>query len=61
MLNPLVLPVGEVFDTYVYKQGILSGQTSYSIAVGLFKSIVGLVLVMLANRLAKKFGEEGLY
>lgn len=61
MLNPLVIPVGEVFDTYVYKQGILSGQTSYSIAVGLFKSIVGLVLVVMANRLAKKFGEDGLY
>lgn len=61
MQNPLVMQVGEVFDTYVYKQGILSGQTSYSIAVGLFKSIVGLVLVVLANRLAKKLGEEGLY
>lgn len=61
MQNPLVLPVAEVFDTYVYKRGMLSGELSYSVAVGLFKSAVGLLLVVSANRLAKRFGEEGLY
>jgi putative aldouronate transport system permease protein len=61
MLNSLVLPVGEVFDTYTYKQGILSGQFSYSTAVGLFKSLIGLVLVVGADRVAKKLGYGGLY
>ncbi|NOU88669.1 sugar ABC transporter permease, partial [Paenibacillus sp. LMG 31460] len=61
MQSPLVLPVAEVFDTYVYKRGVLSGELSYSIAVGLFKSVVGLLLVVSANQLAKRSGEEGLY
>jgi len=61
MLNAMNREVGEVFDTYVYMVGIRQGQFSYSAAVGLFKSIVGLVLVIGANTLAKKFGEEGIY
>jgi putative aldouronate transport system permease protein len=61
MLNSLVLPVGDVFDTYTYKQGILSGQFSYSTAVGLFKSLIGLMLVFGADRLAKRLGHDGLY
>jgi putative aldouronate transport system permease protein len=61
MLNSLVLPVGDVFDTYTYRQGILSGQLSYSTAVGLFKSLIGLVLVVGADRIAKRLGHEGLY
>ncbi len=51
----------EIFDTYVYTAGMKNGQLSFSTAVGLFKGIVGLILVMGSNRLAKKFGEEGLY
>ncbi|MCU6795987.1 MULTISPECIES: ABC transporter permease [Paenibacillus] len=61
MINALNRDVGEVFDTYVYTSGILEGQFSYSTTVGLFKSIVGLVLVVIANRIARKLGEEGVY
>ncbi|WP_254638867.1 sugar ABC transporter permease [Cohnella sp. GbtcB17] len=61
MVNPLNRDVGEVFDTYVYSSGITQGKFSYSTAVGVFKSIIGLVLVMGANRLAKRFGEDGIY
>ncbi|RTE10298.1 ABC transporter permease [Paenibacillus whitsoniae] len=61
MLNSMNREVGEVFDTYVYMKGLTQAQYSYSAAVGLFKSLVGLVLVLGANRLAKKFGEEGVY
>jgi putative aldouronate transport system permease protein len=61
MLNALNREVGEVFDTYVYSVGINQSQFSYSTAVGLFKSLVGLVLVLVTNALAKKFGEEGIY
>jgi putative aldouronate transport system permease protein len=61
MVNSLNREVGEVFDTYVYRTGLVQGQFSYSAAVGLFKAAVGLVLVMGANWIAKKFGEEGLY
>ncbi|TDF91153.1 ABC transporter permease [Paenibacillus piri] len=61
MLNAMNREVGEVFDTYVYTSGIQQGRFSYSTAVGLFKSVIGLVLVLAANYLAKKFGEEGVY
>lgn len=61
MINALNRNVGDVFDTYVYRTGILQAQFGYSTAVGLFKSVVGLILVVAANRLAKLFGEEGVY
>jgi putative aldouronate transport system permease protein len=61
MYNGAVSQVAEVFDTYVYRTGIQRGQFSYSTAVGLFKSVIGLVLVILSNRLARKLGEEGVY
>ncbi|TBL71569.1 ABC transporter permease [Paenibacillus thalictri] len=61
MLNPLVLSVGDVFDTYAYKQGILSGQTSVGVAVGMFKGVVGLALVLISNHIVKKLGHEGIY
>lgn len=61
LLNASNRSVGEIFDTYVYTAGLRQGQFSYATAIGFFKGIVGLILVILANRLAKKFGEEGVY
>ncbi|WP_320165368.1 sugar ABC transporter permease [uncultured Trichococcus sp.] len=61
MTNQLNRPVADVFDTYVYMMGITNGAYSYSTAVGLFKSVIGIILVFSTNRLAKKFGESGLY
>ena len=61
MLNPYVMDVGNVLDTYVYYKGIEQSNFSFATAVGLFKSVVGLVLVVGANQLAKKFGGEGIY
>ncbi|WP_408638551.1 ABC transporter permease [Paenibacillus baimaensis] len=61
MSNGAVAQYADVFETYVYRNGIQSGQFSYSTAVGLFKSLVGLVLVIVANKLAKKIGEDGVY
>lgn len=61
MMNALNRQVAEVFDTYVYMVGITQGAFSYSTAVGLFKSVIGVTLVLGTNWLAKKFGESGLY
>lgn len=61
MMNGAVSDVADVFDTYVFRNGVQQGQFSYSTAIGLFKSVVGIVLVMAANKIAKKFGEEGVY
>ncbi|NHN33058.1 ABC transporter permease [Paenibacillus agricola] len=61
MANGAVANVSDVFETYVYRNGIQQGQFSYTTAVGLFKSVIGLVLVIGANWMAKRFGEEGVY
>ncbi|WP_169090663.1 ABC transporter permease [Paenibacillus sp. PL91] len=61
MMNAAVTEVAEVFDTYVYRVGIRQGEFSYSTAIGLFKSVIGVVLVVAANKVAKRFGEESLY
>ncbi|MBD0384814.1 ABC transporter permease [Paenibacillus sedimenti] len=59
--NPLNLAVSDVFDTYIYRVGVQQGEYSYTTAVGLFKSVVGLVLVLSANAIAKRSGREGVY
>nr|WP_051620613.1 sugar ABC transporter permease [Paenibacillus sp. UNC451MF] len=61
MTNALNREVADVFDTYVYMMGITQGAFSYSTAVGLFKSIVGVILVFTSNYLAKRFGQSGIY
>ncbi len=61
MRNSINVSRAEVIDTYVYMRGVSGGQYSYSTAVGLFKSIVGMIMVISADRLAKKMGESGLY
>ena len=61
LLNAVNREVADVFDTYVYRVGLLQGQMSYSTAVGLFKGVVGLILVSFANWFSKKFGEEGIF
>ncbi|UTE79288.1 sugar ABC transporter permease [Rossellomorea sp. KS-H15a] len=61
MLNPFNMETGNVLDTFVYFKGIQQANYSFATAVGLFKGVVGLVLVVVANRLAKRFGEDGLF
>jgi putative aldouronate transport system permease protein len=61
LLNSMNRDVAEIIDTYVYTAGLKQGQYSYSAAIGFFKSFIGLILVMLANKIAKKMGEEGVY
>ena len=51
----------EVLDTYVYFHGMLGGQWGITAAAGLVKGVVGLVLVLGANKLAHRFGQEGVY
>ena len=61
MTNALNREVADVFDTYVYFIGITQGAYSYSTAIGLFKSVVGLVLIFGANWLAKRLKQPGLF
>jgi putative aldouronate transport system permease protein len=61
MLNPFTKDVGNVLDTYVYFKGIQQSNFSFATAVGLFKGVIGLILIIGSNRLAKRLGEDGVY
>lgn len=61
LYNPLVYNVADVIETYVYRTGITQGQFSFTTAVGLFKSVISLVLVVLANKAARKLGQNSLW
>ncbi len=61
MRNDLNVASAEVFDTYIYTRGIVQGQYSFSSAAGMFKSVVGMIMVLTADRVAKLMGESGLY
>ena len=45
---------------YIYEKGLAGGNFSRATAVGLFQSLVGLILVLASDRVAKKLGEDGL-
>ena len=55
------LQVSQVFETYVYKQGLVSGRFSFAATVGLFSSSVGFILLVGANFIARLCGEEGIF
>lgn len=59
LLTPMTYSVGDIFDTYVYRVGIQQGQYSFTTAVGLFQSVIGLILVVTFNKLANKFTDDG--
>jgi putative aldouronate transport system permease protein len=59
--NGIVLPVADVIDTYVYQMGIVNQRFSYATAAGLFKSLLSVTLLVVANTLARKFGKTSLW
>ncbi|WP_425466169.1 ABC transporter permease [Paenibacillus methanolicus] len=63
MQNPLNLRTSEVIDSYVYKVAFVSQVVnySYSTAIGLFKSVIGLVLLVTVNKLAQRTGQSSLW
>lgn len=58
--NTMVRDASNVISTYVYSVGLSSGRFDFATAVGLFQSVVGIVLVLTANAVTKKLGQEGL-
>lgn len=60
MQNSMNRNVAEVIDTYVYSMGMKNGQLSFATAVGLFKSAIGLILVVISDRAAKHCGDDGI-
>ncbi|MBO0991515.1 ABC transporter permease [Bacillus sp. SD088] len=59
--NGLNLEMSEVIATYVYKSGIVEAQYSFSAAVGLFNNVVGCILLITVNWIAKKVNETSLW
>ncbi len=62
MQNTLNLQSSEIISTFVYKTGLTGGgDFSYSAAIGLFNSLINLILIISVNKIAKKFNETSLW
>ena len=58
LYNPMVYSTGDIIDTYTYRVGLVDMQYSFSTAVGLFKNIIGLVLVLTSNFIVARVDNE---
>ncbi|MFD0590069.1 ABC transporter permease [Paenibacillus sp. GCM10027627] len=56
--NPVLMPVADVIDTYVYRVGLSNFRFSYATAVGLFKAIISIGLLTIANYIARRSGNS---
>jgi putative aldouronate transport system permease protein len=56
-----VYSVGDIIDTWVYRSGVLDFQFSLATAVGLFKGVIGLILIVVANHIAKRVAQQSLF
>lgn len=61
LYNIQVYQVGDILDTWVYRTGLQQLNFSLATAVGLFKSMIGFFLIILANKIAKKWGDVALW
>jgi putative aldouronate transport system permease protein len=61
LYNPVVMDTADVISTYVYRIGLLAFRYNVATAVGLFQSVVAMVLVVAADRTAKRFSGSGLF
>lgn len=59
LYNTLVYEVADIIDTYVYRLGLVNMEYGYSTAIGLFKSLVGMVLILTSNTVVNKIGGKG--
>jgi putative aldouronate transport system permease protein len=56
-----VYSVGDIIDTWVFRQGVLQFQFSLATAVGFFKGGIGLILILVSNRIAKRWAQQSIY
>ncbi|HPF88104.1 MAG TPA: ABC transporter permease subunit [Candidatus Limiplasma sp.] len=61
LYSPSVYSVGDIIDTYVYREGLINLNYSYTTAVSMFKSVVAMVLMLGTNFIAKSLGQEGIW
>ena len=60
LYSPMVYEVADVLETYVYRIGMIDARYDFSTAVGLFQSLVNFTLILIANGMARRFGEGGI-
>ena len=61
LYNGSTYETADVISTYVYRRGILSADFSYSTAVGLFQSVIGVILLVASNQISKKLSDSSLW
>lgn len=61
LYSPMVYETGDILDTYVYRIGLLGREYSFGTAVGIFKSLIGMILILSANGMAKKYTDRKLF
>jgi putative aldouronate transport system permease protein len=61
LYNPLTYSTADVISTYLYRVGVVSGSFSYASAIGLFESVIGLVMVVGANLLSRRLAGTSLW
>jgi len=61
LYNPLVFSVADIFETYVYRVGLVDRQYDFGIAVHLFQNAVAVLFVLIANTLARRYSEYALW
>lgn len=61
LYSPAVYSVADIIDTYVYREGLTQMNYSFASAVGLFKNIIAMVLILSANVIAKRFNQTGIW
>ena len=61
LVTPIVYESGDILDTWIYRIGLISRQYSLGTAVGLLKSVVGLILMLGANEMAKRYTDRKIF
>jgi putative aldouronate transport system permease protein len=61
MYNPLTYETADVISTYVFRRGVLQADFGFSAAVGLFNSVINLVLLYTANRVSRRLTQSSLW
>lgn len=61
LYNPLVYDKADILETYLFRNGVIGGDYAMGTAMGLFNSLVAFVLVLIANKVIKKMGGEGIW
>ncbi len=61
LYNPLVFQTADIVDTWVFRNGIEQFRFSIATAASVFRSVIGLLMVLAANRLAKRFAGQGIW